>query len=83
MNRISQAGCGIVIYLRQEGRGIGIEKKVQAYALQESGLDTVDANLALGLPVDLLNLRMSATKSRGDLSGDKCFVSVFICTVPT
>ena len=52
MDRISQAGCGIVIYLRQEGRGIGIEKKIQAYALQESGLDTVDANLALGLPVD-------------------------------
>jgi len=52
MNRISHTGCGVVIYLRQEGRGIGIEKKIEAYALQESGLDTIDANLALGLPVD-------------------------------
>ena len=52
MERISHAGCGVLIYLRQEGRGIGIEKKIEAYTLQESGLDTIDANLALGLPVD-------------------------------
>lgn len=49
---IGESGSGLVIYLRQEGRGIGIEKKLQAYALQERGLDTVEANLALGLPVD-------------------------------
>ncbi|MCZ6642879.1 MAG: GTP cyclohydrolase II [Gammaproteobacteria bacterium] len=49
---IGEAGSGLVLYLRQEGRGIGIEKKLQAYALQEQGLDTVDANIALGLPVD-------------------------------
>ena len=52
MRQIEQAQCCLVIYLRQEGRGIGIEMKLQAYALQEHGLDTVNANLALGLPVD-------------------------------
>ena len=52
LGRIAEAGSGLVIYLRQEGRGIGIENKLKAYALQEQGLDTVDANLALGLPVD-------------------------------
>jgi GTP cyclohydrolase II len=43
---------GVVIYLRQEGRGIGLANKIAAYHLQESGLDTVDANRALGLPDD-------------------------------
>lgn len=52
MRLIAESGCGVVIYLRQEGRGIGIENKLQAYALQELGMDTIDSNLALGLPVD-------------------------------
>lgn len=50
--RIIQERDGIVIYLQQEGRGIGLANKIAAYALQEQGLDTVDANRALGLPDD-------------------------------
>ncbi len=65
LRRMAREGAGVVLYLAQEGRGIGLLNKLRSYALQDSGLDTLDANAALGFAADERDFAIAAAMLRG------------------
>ena len=75
LHAIAERGWGVVLYLRQEGRGIGLHAKIQAYHLQDQGADTLEANLMLGLPADARNYRIASTMLETLGVSDVCLLS--------
>ena len=75
LSAIAAKGWGVVLYLRQEGRGIGLHAKIQAYHLQDHGADTLDANLMLGLPADARNYEIASTMLSSLNVEDVCLLS--------
>jgi GTP cyclohydrolase II len=75
LKAIAEKGWGVVLYLRQEGRGIGLHAKIKAYHLQDKGADTLDANLMLGLPADARNYRIASTMLNSLGVSEVCLLS--------
>ena len=75
LQAIQEHGWGCLLYLRQEGRGIGLHAKIQAYNLQDQGADTLDANLMLGHPADARDYRIAADMLRAVGISDVCLLT--------
>ena len=75
LQTIQEHGWGCLLYLRQEGRGIGLHAKIQAYNLQDQGADTLDANLMLGHPADARDYQIAADMLRAVGISDVCLLT--------